>query len=627
MCGIAGAFGKSKYTQQDVSNMIALLSHRGNDSVENYIDEKIILSHTRLAIMGGDEGNQPVSNSKQDIITVTNGEIYNYEELTGILQEKGYNVTSTCDTNIIPFLYEEFGTTMFDMLNGQFAIAIWDKKRFRLILARDRFGEKPLYFTKRNKVIYFASEINPLLIGKEAVGINAECLKDICTTWGPIGKKTIYNDIYSVESGEYIIFDENGSSSTKFYTPDFACDKESHLNEQELIVKLDRLLQKSIMNRTKVKTPVAFYLSGGLDSSLITAIAARNSKERLDTFSISFDREGIDESEYQNIMVGTCNTRHHTLQVSENDMIDAFCDCVQHIQTPILRLGVIPMYLLSKFVHESGFRVALSGEGADELFGGYDIFKEAKIRAFCERESDAKERAILYKRTNSYIAGFSEKSPAALAAFFNQIKSTELFSSHALRFQFGNYCEQFFSDEIRRAIHNYSVKDTLSKHLPEKFDEFSNISKAQYIEIITFLENYLLSSQGDRVSMAFHVEGRFPFLDQEIVSFALGLDDKYKIRGLNEKYILKQLAKEYLPAEIFNRKKFPYRALIGHKAFLNHAKISYVLSEEKLNKANIFNVKATMKFLDKIKTKDNISEKELMLLLFLSSTQVIVTGV
>ncbi|MEC2377721.1 asparagine synthase C-terminal domain-containing protein, partial [Bacillus thuringiensis] len=223
--------------------------------------------------------------------------------------------------------------------------------------------------------------------------------------------------------------------------------------------ELDTLLKRSVSKRINTDVPISFYLSGGLDSSLIAAIASEYIEEKMNTFSISFSDNNLDEAEYQKVMSEKLNSKHRQLKITDTMIIDNLYNVILHLQTPILRLGAIPMYLLAEFVHNNGFKVALSGEGADELFGGYDIFKEAKIRAFCERDPKSKLRPLLYKKTNSYINNFNNNNSAALATFFNQVKSSELFSSHAIRFQFGEYCSQFFSDTMKKILKDYSVKE------------------------------------------------------------------------------------------------------------------------------------------------------------------------
>lgn len=622
MCGIAGAFGNAK-NDKIVSDMLDLMIHRGNNSKGIYSNEKIVLAHARLAITGIQDSDQPASNSRKDIFSIINGEIFNYHELLTKLQKRGYNLSILCDTNIIPYLYEEFGVKMFGMINGQFAIAIWDDKKSELILARDRFGQKPLYYRKIHDELYFASEIEPLLEINEDRKVNSRCLLDICTTWAPFDKKTMFSEVFSVNCGEYIKIKDQFMKKTIYYYPQFISEINKFHSMSEGVKQLDLLLRDSITNHTKADSVPAYYLSGGLDSSIIAAIASDNGRKIIDTFSISFASNNLDESFYQNLMATTLKTNHHSLHVTELDIVDAFYECVVHIKTPILRLGVVPMYLLSKYVRNNGFKIVLSGEGADELFGGYDIFKESRIRRLCNEKLDSHDVAKLYNEINTYIDRQNSSNVAALTTFYNQINPETPLSSHLLRFQFGNYCKQFFSHDLKKELLNYSVVDELNNILPANYNEYTDLGRAQYLEIITFMENYLLSSQGDRVAMAHGVECRYPFLDNNIVEFALQLEDKYTINELNEKYILKEMAKNYLPKEIFERKKFPYRAIINHNTLIRNDKISWVLSEQQIKENNVFSFKAVINFLNKIRNKEKITEKELMLLLFICSTQII----
>lgn len=623
MCGIAGIYGRESDRNKRVRNMLKKLQHRGYDSNGFYEDEEIALGHMRLAIVGIDNGIQPVFNETETIIAITNGEIYNHYELQKELKKKGHQFEDACDTNLIPHLYEEYQCKMFEKINGQFAIVIWDKIKKKVIMARDKFGEKPLYYMEKENVLYFSSEIAPLLEYTTDAAVNIQSLIDISTVWSAIGEKTFYEEIKKVDSGSYLVYD-GVIQKKKYFIPNFAKIQDStKTNQKMLSYELEQLLLSSVKERMDTDVPVAFYLSGGLDSSLLISMSERQSEKKIDTFSIAFENSSIDERRYQHMVSDKLNTNHHQVIVSEQDIIDGFFDLMPYVQTPVMRLGAIPMYLLSKAVHNNGFKVAISGEGADELFGGYDIFKEVKIREFCERDSTHKERAVLYKCTNSFVSGFDINNYSALNTFYNQFHSSDMFSSHMLRFSYGRYVKQFFTNEIKKEVEQYQVVEELKKRLPEQYDSFTNISKAQFLEIDTFLADYLLSSQGDRASMANTVECRYPFLDEKVVKFAFQLEDKYKVNILNEKYLLKQVAKKYLPAEITNRTKFPYRAMITGKYLFKDERVLWALSEQNIKQAGIFNVDVISKFLKRLKEKIIFTEKEMMLVTFVLSTQVL----
>lgn len=625
MSGISGVISNQILDFSKGFNMIQDLSHRGSDSVKNYQDEEIALFHTQLAISENIDKQQLVFSRGKNIISTTNGKIVNTHLLASSLQKFGYQYTDKCDTNIIPHLYEAYGTKMFTMLNGSFAIAIWDRKNKKLILARDRFGEKPLYYRQVNQAFYFCSELQPLIKICAQNKKNITCLKDICTTWGTIGKKTVYEDIYSIDSGEYLVLQDEKVTTRSYYKPIFKANNRQK-SKTKLVEELDVLLNQSITDLMNKDGSTAFYLSGGLDSSLITAIAAKQKMEKINSFSITFSERHLDETNYQNKVANLLGSQHHSLHVTNEMIVNRFCDIVEHLQIPILRLGCIPMYLMAEFVHQNGFKDVLSGEGADELFGGYDIFKEAKIREFCKQDPDSKLRPLLYQKTNQYIHNFGHRNAAALSTFYNQVSTKDLFASHALRFQFGNYCNQFFSADAKAELINYSVTAELAKSFPTEFGSYSSLASAQYLEIKTFMSNYLLSIQGDRASMAHGVECHYPFLDQRLVLFASQLNDYYKINGLNEKYLLKELAKKYLPNEILQRKKFPYRVMLDSKSLLNNERISSFISEAHIKKQNVFNNIAVTQFINKLRKKDQTTEKELMLLLFIISTQIVFTS-
>ncbi len=623
MSGIAGYINCSKDNCKIDFDIINRLSHRGKDFVENYSDDIVSLNYTHLNISDNENKYKMTSNKENTIISVMDGTIDNYIELSEELK-KSAKIKDNFNTNIIPYLYQVYGTDMFGMLKGQFAIAIWDKLNKKLILARDKFGQKPLYYQNLDGCIYFGSEI----VFKNKQRINAKSLKDICTSWATFDNETFYENVFCVNCGEYVIVNISGDGfnldtmAKIYYSPVFNLKASISKTKSELVSELDRLLIQAIKRNISSDIDSAFYLSGGLDSSLVAAIASKYVGKKINTFSILFDNDNR-ETKYQDIMKLRLNSNHHKLKITDAMMVDCFYDTIIQLQTPVIKAGVVPMYILSENISKKGFKTAVLGQGADELFGGYDIFKEAKIRAFCEMDPESKIRPLLYSKTNSYINNFSQNNSAALNTFFGQVKSNDLFSSHMVRFRFGEYASSFFSDTVKRELKKYSFIERLKDCIPDVFSGFSDISKAQYLELKTFTSGYLLTLEGDLAAMAHGIECKYPFLDDDLVEFALKLNDSYKIRGLNEKYLLKEVAKKYLPSEIINRNKFPFRAILNHKTFLSNEKIKFAISNEKINNCNIFNNKAVTKFFDKIKSKSVISEKELMLLLFIASTQIL----
>lgn len=600
---LIGLYGKNNNARENVLKLTDNINYKANYKSIFYCDDDVFING--LVFSDKDLTSKRFeTNDDNSIIIGIDGFIQDIEDLT-ILES-----------------YKKYGEDLFLKLNGQFSIVIVDKIKGKLFLVRDRFGQKPLFYTCVGENIYFASEINPLKYILQNIKINEEYLMDICTTWSGIGDNTFYKDISSVECGSYITFSKGKIEKNRYFDLNIL-ERKDDVSEEELINEIDVLLNDSIKRKMAENENFAFYLSGGLDSSLIASIAARHKNGRIDTFSISFEDKNYDETEYQNIVSKHVNSNHKSLFVSHDDIISNIESVVKVINSPILKTGLSPMLLLSKFVKDNGFDAVLSGEGADEAFGGYDIYKEVKIREFCEKDPESKWRPLLYKRLYSYVNGYDNINQASLTSFFNQININEMFSSHFTRFKLGDYCYQFFTDEIRETLKGYDIKKELEANLPIHYNEFSNIAKAQYLEIQTFLNNYLLLIQGDCVAMSNGISCKYPFLDNKVSEFAFSLKDKYKIKVLNEKYILKKLADKYLPQEFSKRKKFPFRAPVDCIGILKNERLVSYITEDRINKANIFNSKAILKFINNLKKKEVFSEREQSLLMFIVSVQIL----
>jgi len=378
--------------------------------------------------------------------------------------------------------------------------------------------------------------------------------------------------------------------------------------------------------RLRADVSVGAYLSGGVDSSTIAYIIRNFAGNRLDTFSIAFHDRDYDESPYQKRMAAFLGTEHKVASVTHADIGRIFPEVIWHSEVPLMRTAPAPMFLLSKLVQDSGFKVVLSGEGADEFLAGYDIFKEAQIRRFWARQPDSVLRPRLLKRLYSDIAGLQHSNGSVLAAFFRE-GLTEVDSpvySHAVRWRNNRRTCRFFSEQMRQAVTERASK-TIEEQLPPQFLDWGGLERSQYLEIKIFLSQYLLSSQGDRPAMAHSVEGRFPFLDPRVVSFCNGLPSHLKLRGLTEKYLLKKLARKWLPPEISQRPKRPYRAPI-YRSFFAKPVQDYVrdlLSPAELLRTGFFNPAAVKHLIKRVETGGRLGETDDMALAGILSTQLL----
>jgi len=392
--------------------------------------------------------------------------------------------------------------------------------------------------------------------------------------------------------------------------------------------RLIELLDDAANIRLRADVPVGAYLSGGLDSSVITALIQRRLGERLKTFSIGFESADFDETAFQSSMVAHLKTEHHPFLCRNADIGHSFEAAVWHAERPIIRTAPVPMMLLAKGVREEGIKVVLTGEGADEILAGYDIFKESKIRRFWARRPQSRLRPLLLKRLYPYLTGLQNQASAYLTAFFGQglERTDDPFYSHRPRWQTTSLLKGLYSDDMRERLRGYDPVDELRQQLPMEFSSWHPLSQAQYLEAVFLLPGYILSSQGDRMAMAHAVEGRYPFLDHRVIEFASTIPPNLKLRRLREKHVLRKGAEHLLPETILNREKQPYRAP-DQTAFIRNGKgLDYVeerLAPDSVRESGLFAPHAVQTLLAKCRRQPQIGVKDGMALAGSLSVQVL----
>jgi len=607
--------------------MLDAIRHRGPDDWGVFVDDQIGIGSARLSIIDVEGGHQPISNEDDTIWVVFNGEIYNYLELRSELIAKGHVFRTHSDTEVLIHLYEEEEDWLL-RLNGQYAIALWDQRQHKLILARDRLGVRPIYYTIQDSFLLFGSEAKALFAHP---GIKAEIdpisLAQVFTFWTTLSPRSGFRNILSIPPGHYAVIKDGNVSVRAHWRLDMGSRLDTPKSLDEAAEHLRWLLDDAIRLRLRSDVPVGTYLSGGLDSSTITVLASKHTETRLKTFSIAFSEQAFDESRYQTCINEYLQVDNDAVRCTFRDIGDAFPDAVRYCEMPLMRTAPIPMFLLSKLVHDHGFKVVLTGEGADELLGGYDIFKEMKIRRFWARQPASKLRPLLLQRLYPYMRTMQEGGDAYLKMFFaqNLSETMEPFYSHQLRWQNTARCWRFFSPAFREEIKGYDPLDELASALPAEFKKWDTFAQAQYLEITIFLSEYLLSSQGDRMGMAHSVEGRYPFLDPRVVDYSIALPAHYKMYGLHEKAVLKRAMRGLLPPETLNRYKHPYRAPI-RSVFFGDDSPEYVcecLSPRKLEETGYFEPAVVETLTTKCQRSVHVSETEEMALAGILSTQLL----
>lgn len=631
MCGIAGTvqLDGAPSNQKLLRQMIATIRYRGPDGVGIYSHGPVGLAHARLSIIDLAGGHQPMSIEKDSLCITFNGEIFNYIELREELIKKGHRFVTSSDTEVLLHLYQEEGERCVDRLNGQWAFAIWDTTKRRLFLSRDRFGVRPLFYTQTGDTFLFASEIKALFACSDIEpAIDLTALDQIFTFWVTLPPRTAFRGIKQLPPGHSMVIQDGRITVTPYWRLDLAPQEYvNRVSEERFAEELLALLRDATEIRLRSDVPVGAYLSGGIDSTVISALVGKRVGDRLRTFSVGFEDSEFDETVYQREASSFLGTSHSDIRCRYQDIARVFPDVIRHAEQPIVRTAPAPLYMLSKLVHESGFKVVLTGEGADEMLGGYDIFKETKIREFWSRQPRSSWRPLLLKRLYPYMDDIQRQSLNYLKYFFHVTEQdvNSPFFSHLPRWTMTAKSKLFFSESTKAALGSYNGISDLLGDLPARYSSCAPFSKAEFLEAHYLLPGYILSSQGDRMAMAHAVEGRYPFLDHRVVAYAAQLPLHLKMKILDQKHLLKQAVKGLIPESIRTRHKQPYRAPDG-RSFFDHAE-SYVedaLSPARIKGDGIFDLKATGALVKKFQSGRETGAKDNMALIGILSTTLLI---
>ena len=558
MCGIAGIVrpdGAEEVDEAALLRMARAIRHRGPDGFGICLDPGAGLISTRLSIVDLDHGWQPLVSEADGSVLVYNGEVYNHPELRAWLQSRGVRFTTHSDTEVVLELLRYEGVTGLDRLNGQFAFAWWEPRARRLTLVRDRFGVRPLSLSLLDDgTLVFGSEAKALFAsGEVRAAVDLAGIDQVFTLWAPQAPQTAFAGVEQLEPGGILVW-ERGEivERRRWWRPGTGAEE---VGDRDL----EPLLRDSVRLRLRADVPVGAYLSGGLDSSLLSAVAQAEKQGHLSTFSVAFDDPAYDERAEQELVAQALGTSHHVVEISSADIADAFPEVVRHAETPLVRTAPVPLYLLAREVHERGLKVVATGEGADELFWGYDIFKEVAIRRLHESDPDLALELLsqLYPHLGS--AG-ARRGPGWSRFLLGTGGSDDALASHLTRVEATAAVRAFYRDDLAAVLNADAALEPIRAALPSGFEDWDELDRAAWLEVVTLLEPYLLAAQGDRVAMAHGVEGRYPFLDHRVYAHSLALPRGEKLSLTSDKIALRRLARELLPAEIADRRKQPYRA-------------------------------------------------------------------
>ncbi len=569
MCGVSGLINWRQSPFDSivmVRKMVDSLSHRGPDGRGIYADDWAALGHARLSIIDPQGGQQPLSNEDGSLWLVCNGEIYNYIELRAELEKDGHRFTTRTDVEVLLHLFEDYGAELLEHINGQYAFAIWDKRQRRMFLARDHVGICPLYYWSDGAQFVFASEIKALFqVAHIPRTLNSHALAQTFTFWSPLPGTTPFQDIHEIKPGCYLWVKDRNLSEHRYWSFGNFVEAEQTIHDPQVaIMAIRSVLEDAVRLRLRSDVPVGAYLSGGLDSSITTALIKTKNDNRLQTFSIGFESKHYDETEFQQQVSQHLNTDHASFRCDNKMVAEHLAEVVWHAEKPLLRTAPVPLFLLSKLVRDSGYKVVLTGEGADEYFSGYNIYKETKLRLFNAQQPASKWRPLLFKRLYPYLDTKDDRNAFFWRQFFqkNMLDTADPFYSHRIRWQNSAFILQFLSPEIHNQLLNYDPIAELAQQLNGDLQRHTPLGRAHLLETYVFLGSYLLCSQGDRMLMSHGVEGRYPFLDRRVIELANRLSPVLKLKGLNEKWILKKAFGQLLPPAVVKRSKQPYRAPI-----------------------------------------------------------------
>lgn len=632
MCGITGFLNvqQSPSAKENIiRDMVKAINHRGPDECGYYNSNNLTMGQSRLSIIDLSSGTQPIYNEDRSVVVTFNGEIYNYIELKEELSKKGHKFYTTSDTEVIPHLYDEYGLDFLAYLNGNFAISLWDTKINRLVLARDRVGIRPLFYSVQGNSLIYSSEMKSIF---KFPGIEPKLdiigLDQIFSLWANVPPRTVFEGISELPAGSMMIVENNEKKIRKYWEIEFPNEADYEDKGYDYYIKkTQEHLYDSTTIRLRADVPVASYLSGGIDSSIIASLVKKHHNNDLVTFSVAFNDSTYDERPYQKLMADYLGTDHRIVEASYDSISDAFDKVIEFAEKPTIRTAPAPLLILSQLVKDNDIKVVLTGEGADEVFGGYNIFKEDRIRRFWAKDPSSKLRPQLLSRIYPYIAN---SSGSFWQAFFKPglEDTSNPFYSHLIRWKNTSAIKKFFHPDIQAQFNEEkNVFEPLREFINKDILKWAPLCRAQYLEMSIFMSGYLLSTQGDRMMMGNSIEGRFPFLDHRVIEFASTIPPKYKIKILNEKQILKDAFKDYVPQEIVKRAKQPYRAPIS-PCFLDPKRTNNAtksISQESLLKTNIFNtdrVELFKKRLSKMPA-EKISARDDMTISGIVSTQLL----
>lgn len=540
MCGICGIYNledRERPRERDLERMLEKIRHRGPDGSKMAVEGQFAFGFNRLSFIDLEGGMQPLRNEDGTVTMVCNGEIYNYQEWREKLLAKGHVFRTRTDVEVILHLYEEYGTRFPEMLNGQFAIALYDDRNRQLLLVRDQIGICPLFYTVAGGRVLFGSEVKAIL---EYPGVerrlNLKAVDQLLNFPGVVSPETFFGGIHALEAGYMLLF-RQGQEPEKIQYWDLEYPQEEEdQGEAYYVERLRELLKGAIKKRLAADVPVGFYISGGLDSSVVACFIGKYLLDSYYSFSAEMSAGELDESRFQRIVKECVKSRHYSTMVDEDRLWENLYDVIWHAESAVKESYDVAAYLLSGLVQASPAKAVLTGQGSDEFFCGYVGYMVDRFRDMQKGRMSAEECACNERLWGDPYFRYERNHP-------------EIRQQH----------RKLYSQELRGELERFSAIAESPVRV-EKLKGLSSQKRRSYIDYKLRLSDHLLGEHGDHMFFSHSVEGRHPFLDRDLLEFVATIPDKYKLKGVDEKYILKKAAEGIVPEEILKRRKFPFQA-------------------------------------------------------------------
>lgn len=553
MCGICGTTNRADETL--MRRMCEVLVHRGPDDTGFYIDKenKISLGARRLSIIDLKGGHQPIHNEDRMIWIVFNGEIYNFLELRKFLEKRGHSFYTRTDTETIVHLYEEYGEACVNALQGMFAFALWDKEEEKLFIARDRLGIKPLYYYERKGELVIGSEIKAILehpdVSRE---VNLEALDLYLTLQYVPSPLTMFSGIKKLPAGHYLVW-KRGKMKIKQYWDVTFLERKQKVDEETAKEELKSRIEEAVRVRMRADVPVGVLLSGGIDSGAITGFAAKLSHQPVKTFTVGFEASGdYNELKEARLISKRFNTDHHEIILNAPKTQELLPKLIWHLDEPLADQAAMPTYLVSKFAR-SEVKVALTGEGGDEFFGGYPRYNWFRIAKTLQNKIPLSLRKFLLQIIAKSSVREERKRYAQL--LLGEFSDAKRHMSWIGNFSDSNK-EILYGERMKENLNPRGIEDLVSGYLEDGFEE-NLLHSLMYLDVKTWLVDDILTKV-DKMSMAASLEARVPFLDHRLVEFVATLPASFKVRGLKTKFLLRRTLDGIVPAQILNKKKHAF---------------------------------------------------------------------